>query len=372
MTALPDLIGAVHLRPGQRPAIASTRPDLAPRVLAGAPLAEVLPRIGALFTLCGAAHRLAAREALAAAGAPLPGDEEGNGLVSLRLSTAREHVIRIGHDWARLAGIEAADRRAPPLQQCPLWAPRRAPAEQLARGADWLAAEWLGAPVGDTLRRHQAAPVDWVADWAAQGRTWPARVLHAVHMQLPPGVIAAPQSRLDPRQASQAHELARCMRNEPIFCRLPDLHGTVPDTGPWNRLATQANEAAPALGAWHRIAARWVDLLRVLHAEAPAALSHGAHALGTGQALSWVETARGLLLHRVALEAGPSGPRVADYRVVAPTDWNFHPRGVLAGAIARLSPEAGHTARWLAAAFDPCVPARVQPSDEPAEVDAHA
>lgn len=44
---------------------------------------------------------------------------------------------------------------------------------------------------------------------------------------------------------------------------------------------------------------------------------------GVGRAL--VETARGLLLHEITLD----GDRIADYVIVAPTEWNFHPRGRL-------------------------------------------
>ncbi len=62
--------------------------------------------------------------------------------------------------------------------------------------------------------------------------------------------------------------------------------------------------------------------------------------------------ARGLLLHWVALE--PDGS-VADYRVLAPTEWNFHPGGALARTLAALPADAGDAARTLAAAFDPCV-----------------
>ena len=44
-----------------------------------------------------------------------------------------------------------------------------------------------------------------------------------------------------------------------------------------------------------------------------------------GRAL--VETARGLLMHEIVLD----GDTVAEYFIVAPTEWNFHPQGPLAG-----------------------------------------
>ena len=46
---------------------------------------------------------------------------------------------------------------------------------------------------------------------------------------------------------------------------------------------------------------------------------------------------------------------VLDYRVLAPTEWNFHPDGALARAVAALAPDDLDAARLLAAAYDPCV-----------------
>ena len=89
----------------------------------------------------------------------------------------------------------------------------------------------------------------------------------------------------------------------------------------------------------------------------PASPSNGALALGAAQALAWCEMPRGLLLHWVQLDAHD---RVQDYRVLAPTEWNFHPAGALARAVAALAPEDTAAAQLLAAAFDPCVACSVQ------------
>ena len=81
-------------------------------------------------------------------------------------------------------------------------------------------------------------------------------------------------------------------------------------------------------------------------------LSAGALWLADGQALGWCEMARGLLLHWVQLD---SAGGVLDYRVLAPTEWNFHPQGALAQAVATLASNDQELAAMLAAAFDPCV-----------------
>jgi len=66
-----------------------------------------------------------------------------------------------------------------------------------------------------------------------------------------------------------------------------------------------------------------------------------------------VETSRGLLLHVVQLR----GDQVAEYRIVAPTEWNFHPAGPLFQALSGLDRGDGLEARaqLVAQSLDPCV-----------------
>jgi len=65
------------------------------------------------------------------------------------------------------------------------------------------------------------------------------------------------------------------------------------------------------------------------------------------------------LLHRVCLERSGGNVLIADYQIVAPTEWNLHPQGVLALALSSLSsadPRSQRQAELLMAAFDPCIP----------------
>lgn len=75
---------------------------------------------------------------------------------------------------------------------------------------------------------------------------------------------------------------------------------------------------------------------------------------GSGEAT--VETARGPLVHRLVLE----GDRIADYRIVAPTDLRFAPGGEAAASLAQLCgmsiQAAEREVKLLALALDPCVP----------------
>ena len=73
-----------------------------------------------------------------------------------------------------------------------------------------------------------------------------------------------------------------------------------------------------------------------------------------------MQTARGLLLHRVTVRDG----RVADYAIVAPTEWNFHPDGALARGLDGLTGEdidmIERRTRLAVQALDPCVGCRVE------------
>jgi Ni,Fe-hydrogenase I large subunit len=85
--------------------------------------------------------------------------------------------------------------------------------------------------------------------------------------------------------------------------------------------------------------------------------------LRQGCGIAWVENARGLLLHLVHLDAG----RISQYRIVAPTEWNFHPAGALQSALIG-SPASDLTsikkrAAQVVHSLDPCVTCRVEFDD---------
>ncbi|MGB2816487.1 MAG: nickel-dependent hydrogenase large subunit, partial [Burkholderiaceae bacterium] len=87
------------------------------------------------------------------------------------------------------------------------------------------------------------------------------------------------------------------------------------------------------------------------------------HSLGSGVGVGLAETARGLLLHRVQVQRG----LVTDYRIVAPTEWNFHPGGPFAqglkGRRAADGVQLEREARTVVQSLDPCVACRVEIAD---------
>jgi Ni,Fe-hydrogenase I large subunit len=221
--------------------------------------------------------------------------------------------------------------------------------------ADWLAASDLAA-----LDR-----------WIERGVTMPARLLRRLRDEAPglgrSAVALMPEATLDRLLAS----LIPRLESETEFARFPRWDGAPAETGAIARRAATPLVAAllarDGASASTRFVARLVELavlMGELRARTPAAAGPvRGHAVGDGVGLGLAETARGLLLHRVQVEQG----LVADYRIVAPTEWNFHPDGPLpqglAGRGAADSARLERDARTVVQSLDPCVACRVEIAD---------
>ncbi|MBI5257198.1 MAG: hydrogenase formation protein [Burkholderiales bacterium] len=358
MTGPSPLAGRVVLMPGRPlPTVRNTRPDLAARLAPGRQADELPGLLAAVFTLCAHAHRLTAQRAVAAAlGRPgLDDATAAQAAQALRLGTARDQLLRITHDWARLLPhASGADEGLLVLRACPLWRHDWPAADRLAALPAWLEHKWLGMHPQQWLRRFEADPLAWPQQWCETSASPVARLLRP--QRAAALALATAHRPLDVLRAPHTHlpRLARAMAQVPGFCAQPRWQGEVPDTGPWTRVHDSL--ALPSHNAWMRCLSRVVDLLRLAAPGGDAWLAHGAMPLGPNEGLAWTEMARGLLLHRVQLEPGADGPRVAACQVLAPTEWNFHPAGVLAQALSGLQGPTMHDdALRLALAFDPCV-----------------
>ena len=163
---------------------------------------------------------------------------------------------------------------------------------------------------------------------------------------------------------SSAADWAAMLNGMPdaVFRRHPQWRGQPMETG---ALATHPGRplVAMLLSRGHRIAARLFARVmelsdcasRLRHPLAPdlPALVDAAP-LGPGMGLARVETARGVLLHAVRLE----NEKVADYAIVTPGLWNFHPGGAFASEAMCWQPSSDRAAtlarlRWLALSLDP-------------------
>ncbi|HDR9049015.1 TPA: hydrogenase maturation factor HoxV/HupK [Burkholderia vietnamiensis] len=395
------LAGRYVVRPGRSPSIDGGRPPLAGLLLAGQPAALAAPRLSAVFSLCGRAHALCAELAVTAAGAYAnaggaagdcggegdgdrngAGDDDGAGCgngegdgkgnvdrngagddhdagrgegerdgedarsATLARETIAEHLRRIWLDWpARLVG----------------GVPCALPDVRAAGTREWIERHVLGEPADGWLARWDQDPRACLAAWTARATSFPASLLlHcrtvADALRMPPRAL-----RIDGADRARLRRIGAAIAGDPRFAQRPEQDGAPAETGVWTRCGDP--HAAAYDSAWLRLGARVAELAR-LAAGGPAAfaLRSGALALAPGEALAWCETARGVLIHWVRLVPGDAA-RVADYRVVSPTEWNFHPDGTLAHALARVDvrPDGGGDAALAArvgalmGAFDPCI-----------------
>ena len=356
------LAGVLDACPGGAlPTLSSTRQEWAPRLARGQ-AAEALPGLlASLYTLCGGAHRLAARLAVAAArGQELIPAAEDRQL--LRGDTLREHLRRMWLDWPRAWPLPGPAADVSALGRCPVL--RDASAVDDSR--PWIESQVLGMPVQDWLQGWAADPRGFAQRWCEQAQTLPARWLQSVRPQAME-ILARPVPLALHVSRRELEHLAEHLRGDDGFALRPLWRGHIAETGPWTRLADRPGEGreCPYVNAFMRLASRVADVARLAAPEGSRWLSLGAVATAPGEGMAWCEMARGLLIHWVRVEPLPAVPdapcRVADCRVLAPTEWNFHPFGVVARLLAAMPCSTSESrVHLLAAAFDPCVALRVQ------------
>jgi Ni,Fe-hydrogenase I large subunit len=165
---------------------------------------------------------------------------------------------------------------------------------------------------------------------------------------------------------AEADALAWRALEEPVFCTRPLWRNQPAETGALARQQDHPLLADRLNSQECRISARWLAR-RLELAELPSRLRREptdillAQSLAENHGYAWVETARGALLHVAHLEQG----RVTAYRIVAPTEWNFHPAGPFTAGINALgeTPDLAAAAQALALSLDPCVSYQVEVVD---------
>ena len=372
MSATPaaDPAGRLHItveHAGERISsvdIASSRPVHAARVLVGRTPQEAVRLVPLLFSLCSGAQRIAAIIACERAQALEPTlAEQASRVFALQLETVREHALRILVDWPHALGIEP-DRdtaaRLFALQRLITGslAGDRDTAGSATRSMGGLIREIVLGDGWDGLAETDAVP--------GRHRAMLPRLLHALQAS---GWQTLGAGSSTPRLEDFGDDVwhARLASAPEIYARQPEVDGQPRETTPYARQLE-----APAVQAARR---RWGDglatRLLALAGELNYALSKLQDSLErsgyaaaadpldddstTGEGIGVVEAARGKLMHRIELSQG----RIRHYQIVAPTEWNFHPRGVAAHALARLplrsAAACAAQARALICAIDPCV-----------------
>jgi Ni,Fe-hydrogenase I large subunit len=336
--------------------VISTRPHVADRLLAGRPVAEAVATVPRLFSICGRSQGVAAALACDAAAGRTPDADDLSESEGIVRSEAVQEILRgVLLDWPRLAGM----------------APDGAALGELRRALAGDAADAARAIVED---RIIGASSTWaVFDDAASGDRWlesaatPVAAL-ITHLAADRPRLAVSEVALLPTDGEAvARAVGAALAADAAFERTPTWQGAPAETGALARMRAQPWVAALVARSGHsalaRLAARVAELVAQVRPDAPSpARVAGAVAIAPGAGLGWVETARGLLVHAVEIAAG----MVRRYRIVAPTEWNFHPRGALAaglaGAAAPGEDDVRRLVRIAVESLDPCVAYRVEVS----------
>ena len=297
--------------------IRSARPlSLASR-FAGRPVEQAVEAVGLVNAVCGVSHAAALTFAAALAGhRVIPAELVEHWRIRLAAERVAEHL----RELVRLAPVAAF-----PIVRDALEAARKAARTGI---------------VDDDIRTIGAA-FGLVPDWL------PALPEHPA----PPDALTS----------TDDESIVSALVADAEFSARPSLPGRHPETGPAARLGWSAS----VRGA--------TDAARLVEAEEALGILLGG-ASNDGDFGSWltanrtqnhtgyasVESPRGRLYYSAVVQGDG---RLRDARVVAPTEWNFHPDGPFARALVGFRPEgdAVPAIARLAAQFSPCVAVDVVP-----------
>jgi len=363
--------------------IRSSRPTLASRVFIGKSVEETAAGLPALFSICAVAQACACASACEAA----LGLVAAPAVIRLRrllvdAETVKEHLWRLLLDWPRF--LDEPPREEAMSKAMGVYFRLRTlltrPADPLRPGADVMrppVSAAIQALDGLALLCEKqvlgAYPADWLAGiqspedflgWAASTRTAPARLIDRVQARGWASTGSNPVTALPPLGARDLEPLLSGAHAD-RFAAEPLWRGAPRESTSFTRrrdsVAVAALTAEQGNGLLPRLAAQLVELASLQrdlrsglqHLSAPVdPLGEGS---GEGVGIAQVTAARGLLVHRAAVDRG----RISDYRILAPTEWNFHPCGVVARGLSALPVTDAATLERQAGLFvtaaDPCV-----------------
>lgn len=336
--------------------IGSTRPTHIARLFVGRPVDEVPVLAERLFSLCGRSHRLAAARAAAAA-FEQPVDETRRTADAIGLAAERiAETLRATVLGDAGPGV-AVERDVALLLREALSAVRTLMMHGVSEGKHGAAhGPALVSRLSNSMRQLgvPSASPDGTPDPATPiGRLLAEAERETAFLARTPDMLTEADDP-DVVEALRAHGES--------FAAAPRLPGQVVETGAYARHWQSTAVAATALAA--RLHARLIEMvecLDLLQAAVTSGIPSEADPVRSGriglcEGFAALEFPRGRLYHW--LKSGAER-RIGGYAILAPTEWNFHPRGplveALIGAEIGTGEEARRRASRLVAVFDPCV-----------------
>ena len=294
------------------------RPMPADKLFADKPAAQVRQMLPLLYSLCAQAQSAAAQMALT------DQPPEQATLRQVAIEAMREHILFLQTLFPALQsfirGIAHWHKQDETTQQA-----------QTQRVIEVLQLE-----AGDLLQILQTAK----NALQKNGQKWPKSAVNGLNSHFATDFSA---------------ETFENMRRSSAWCAQPVLNGRAQENSYYTRGLRVHGFVADAAG---RVAARLWDVYQwflVVMGRQPQFPLWGM-AQQDGWGFGWIETARGRLYHATLLE----GEQIKTYRICAPTEWNFHPEGVLAQWLAIERADDMVLAQNMAQLIDPCVAVEIE------------
>ncbi len=361
--------------------VRSTRPYQLTNILKGRSTDEVLTMIPRLYASNSAAQSYAAVTAFESA-LGLSTLDKSMVLRNLMVKSEilYEHLLRLLYDWPRILGEPPITEVVEQVQELLTRFREAVDPKGLAfafnqRGfePDLPAAREALLQLEAILETHVFGihPISWLAlpttnllDWIKKADVEGAKMIRALsglgYSELGKGKVAG----LGWLTLKEIKEELK-FRSAEEYAQQPTLAGTIFETTPMSRMMghrlMKDMKEQFGDGLFLRFLSRLVETALCCNElkkdlEQPLA----SHLFGQPRALathgvSQIEAARGKLIHRVEL----LDQKVKSYDIIAPTDWNFHPKGIfsycLLGQVHKNEKATRQMIEVVIHALDPCV-----------------
>lgn len=199
--------------------------------------------------------------------------------------------------------------------------------------------------------------VEQFNQWLATSGSLMAQCLVQVKKHFPSQEKANSINVLEPT-TEQLSTLATLLASNKQYSQTPTIANKAAETGCYAKsVHSPLFESFITLGTVGRYAARLIELAKLISELAQQIES--AQLVGEIEndqyQLAWVQTARGLLVHKVQMQS----ELIKHYDILAPTEWNFHPEGALKSMLVGKSfsteTEAINAAKLMVIILDPCI-----------------
>ena len=364
----------------ERVEITSSRPVHAAKILIGKTPEQALALIPLLFNICGVAQSRVALSAIQQAlQLEQPAALETARDMLVLSENAKEHLLRVFLDWPTLFGLQNKNHQLPYLSQLvatfktALFEQSDAFSLNSTLNSDFANAEQAINELETYLHEHVfCCPTEqWLAinssadlrQWAATTDSIAAVALNNIDQQ---GWSAQGPSSCPPLPLLDASSLLEQMNasDAAAFIAQPTWQGHCYETTALSRQMQQPLIHLLQQEFDNGLITRWtarlveialipqqmLQLLNTLKNK-----QHGAPNNTAQLGLAQVEAARGRLIHRVSIKDG----RISNYQILAPTEWNFHPQGLIAQSLLHIDTqdkqELDQLTRLMINAIDPCV-----------------